>query len=94
MDVTDIATYWFASVRPSPPQRVPGFRPRGEFVDFANDLPPDGVDEIASLLARGFLRYWKSQRLRPLIAESRLVRRQLFLWVDDNYFSRSTTITF
>jgi hypothetical protein len=41
-------------------------------VDFANDLPPDGVDEIASLLARGFLRYWKSQRLRPLIAESRL----------------------
>jgi HEAT repeat protein len=23
-----------------------------------------------------------------------LVRRQLFLWIDDNYFSRSTTITF
>ena len=22
------------------------------------------------------------------------VRRQLFLWIDDNYFSRSTTITF
>jgi hypothetical protein len=33
-------------------------------------LPPEDVDEIASLLARGFLRYWKSQRQRPLIAES------------------------
>jgi hypothetical protein len=41
-------------------------------VDFANDLPPDGLDEITSLLASGFLRYWKSQRLRPLIAENLL----------------------
>ena len=41
-------------------------------MDFANDLPPEAVDEIASLLARGFLRYWKSQRLRPLIAEAQL----------------------
>ena len=41
-------------------------------MDFANDLPPEAVDEIALLLARGFLRYWKSQRLRPLIAETRL----------------------
>lgn len=34
-------------------------------MDFENDLPPEAVDEIASLLARGFLRYWKSQRTRP-----------------------------
>ena len=31
--------------------------PKGESVDFANDLPPDGVAGIASLFARGFLRY-------------------------------------
>jgi hypothetical protein len=41
-------------------------------VDFENDLPPEDVDEIASLLAKGFLRYWKSQRQRPLIAESQV----------------------
>ena len=41
-------------------------------MDFENDLPPEDVDEIASLLARGFLRYWKSQRQRPLIAESQV----------------------
>ena len=38
-------------------------------MDFRNDLPDDAVDEIATLLARGFLRYWKSQRLRPALAE-------------------------
>ena len=27
------------------------------------------------------------------VVGSACVRRQLFLWVDDNYFSRSTTIT-
>jgi hypothetical protein len=37
-------------------------------VDSENDLPPEAVDEIASLLAKGFLRYWKSQRARPMIA--------------------------
>jgi hypothetical protein len=37
-------------------------------VDFENDLPPEAVDEITSLLAKGFLRYWKSQRMRPMIA--------------------------
>ena len=37
-----------------------------------NALPPEALDEIASLLARGFLRYWKSQRQRPLIAESQV----------------------
>jgi hypothetical protein len=41
-------------------------------VDFENDLPPEDVDEIASLLARGVLRYWKSQRQRPLIAASQV----------------------
>jgi len=36
-------------------------------VDFENDLPPEAVDEIASLLAKGFLRYWKSKRvLHPM----------------------------
>jgi hypothetical protein len=42
--------------------------PEGECVDSENDLPPEAVDEIASLLAKGFLRYWKSQRARPMIA--------------------------
>lgn len=37
-------------------------------MDFKEDLPPDAVAEIASLLAKGFLRYWKSQRQRPQIA--------------------------
>ena len=37
-------------------------------MDFENDLPPEAVDEITSLLAKGFLRYWKSQRVRPIIA--------------------------
>ena len=41
-------------------------------MDFTNDLPLEALDEITSLFARGFLRYWKSQRLRPLIAENRL----------------------
>ena len=41
-------------------------------MDFENDLPPEDVDEIASLLAKGFLRYWKSQRQRPRIAESQV----------------------
>jgi hypothetical protein len=36
-------------------------------VGFDDDLPDDAVDEIASLLATGFLRYWKSQRMRPVI---------------------------
>jgi hypothetical protein len=35
-------------------------------------LPPEALDEIASLLARGFLRYCKSQRQRPLIAASQV----------------------
>jgi hypothetical protein len=37
-----------------------------------NALPPEALDEIASLLARGFLRYWKSRQQRPLIAESQV----------------------
>ena len=37
-------------------------------MDSENDLPPEAVDEIASLLAKGFLRHWKSQRVRPRIA--------------------------
>ena len=37
-------------------------------MDFENDLPDNAVDEITSLLAKGFLRYWKSQRMRPVIA--------------------------
>jgi hypothetical protein len=37
-----------------------------------NALPPEALDEIASLLASGFLRYWKSQRQRPRIAESQV----------------------
>ena len=37
-------------------------------MDSTDDLPHDAVDEIASLLARGFLRYWKSQRARPVAA--------------------------
>ena len=37
-------------------------------MDFEDHLPPEAVDEIASLLAKGFLRYWKSQRVRPIIA--------------------------
>jgi hypothetical protein len=42
-------------------------------VDFKEDLPPDAVAEIASLLAKGFLRYWKSQRHRPQIASEEAV---------------------
>jgi hypothetical protein len=34
---------------------------------------------------------WKPY-LKVIAAEAG-VRRQLFLWLDDNYFSRSTTIT-
>ena len=40
-----------------PHKESPASVPKGEFVDFANDLPPDGVAGTASLLARGFLRY-------------------------------------
>lgn len=40
---------------------------------YAKDaLPLEALDEIASLLARGFLRYWKSQHQRPLITESQV----------------------
>ena len=41
-------------------------------MNFENDLPPEAVDEIASLLAKGFLRYWKSQRMCPIIAPASL----------------------
>lgn len=37
-------------------------------MDSENNLPDDAVDEITSLLAKGFLRYWKSQCVRPMIA--------------------------
>lgn len=33
-------------------------------MDFQDDLPPEAVEEIASLLAKGCLRYWKSLRRR------------------------------
>ena len=72
MDVTDTATCWSApGARPSHNEST-AFVPKGDRVDFANDLPPDAVAEIASLFATGFLRYWKSQRLRPLVAKGRL----------------------
>jgi hypothetical protein len=38
-------------------KQSPASVPKGESMDLANDLPPDGVAGIASLLARGFLRY-------------------------------------
>ena len=36
-------------------------------MELQNDLPDHAIDAIASLLARGFLRHWKSQRMRPLV---------------------------
>ena len=39
---------------PSLPRRVHGIAPKGECADCENDLPPEAVDEIASLLAKGF----------------------------------------
>lgn len=72
MDATDIATHWSApAARPSH-NESPAAVPTGECVDFTNDLPPDAVAEITSLFAKGFLRYWRSQRLRPLITENQL----------------------
>jgi hypothetical protein len=47
-------------------------RPKGECVDFNNDLPCETVEEISTLLARGFLRKWISQNRRPTIAEHQL----------------------
>lgn len=41
-------------------------------MDFKDDLPPEVVEEISTMLARGFLRYWISQKRRPRIAESQL----------------------
>ena len=72
MDATDIATFWSVRVaRPSLNESAAAV-PTGECVDFTNDLPPDAVAEIASLFAKGFLRHWRSQRQRPLIAENQL----------------------
>jgi hypothetical protein len=67
VDVRDTATVGLRQFAVSP-QRVHGIVPEGECVDFENDLPDDAVDEITSLLAKGFLRYWKSQCMRPVIA--------------------------
>ena len=72
MDAMDTATFWSVpAARPSHNESSAAV-PTGECVDFTNDLPPDAVAEIASLFAKGFLRYWRSQRQRPLIAENQL----------------------
>ena len=35
-------------------------------------ITPEYISQIAAILAKGFLRYWKAQRQRSLIAESRV----------------------
>ena len=47
----------------------------------------------AGLTHGGFYKHFGSKDDLLLEALSEAVRRQLFLWVDDNYFSRSTTTT-
>jgi Cephalosporin hydroxylase len=54
---------------------------------------PAIVDKVKSLIAPGerVMVSLDSDHRKPHVAQD--VRRQLFLWVDDNYFSRSTTTT-
>jgi hypothetical protein len=57
---------------PVSPTTNPRIRPKGDSVAFENDLSNEAVAEIASLLARGFLRNRRSQLQRPISAEHQL----------------------
>jgi len=70
--VTDTATLVCAGPPVSPTTNLLHGPRDGECVYAENALPPEALDEIASLLAKGFLRYWKSQHQRPLIAQSQV----------------------
>ena len=66
MGATDTATHGLhEAARPSHNESTAPSR--GGCVDSEDHLPAPAVEEIATLLAKGFLRYWKSRRLRPAI---------------------------